>query len=79
MLLMLICPHTWLERLMPTRGYITSKLLILSISPVTKNVSKLDELWIIIKIHQLFYKLQTTCNTRRVICIILESWIYYQF
>lgn len=56
MLLMLICPHTWLERLMPTRGYITSKLVILSISPVTKNVSKLDELWIIIKIYTNYFK-----------------------
>lgn len=63
MLLMLICPHTWLERLMPTRGYITSKLLILSISPVTKNVSKLDELWIIIKIYTNYF---TNCKLHAI-------------
>lgn len=63
MLLMLICPHTWLERLMPTRGCITSKLLILSISPVTKNVSKLDELWIIIKIYTNYF---TNCKLHAI-------------
>lgn len=63
MLLMLICPHTWLERLMPTRGYITLKLLILSISPVTKNVSKLDELWIIIKIYTNYF---TNCKLHAI-------------